>query len=77
MAMMNDAIATLVNTFNNADRSQSDNMIDIAATTAYHFTEHNGIVLGVSQKNRAPLQWTKTNAIIKGGVNRVMNTTIG
>jgi iron complex outermembrane receptor protein len=54
MAMMNDAIATLVNEFNNADRSQSDNMIDIAATTVYHFTEHTDIVLGVSQKNRAP-----------------------
>jgi iron complex outermembrane receptor protein len=54
MVMMNPAIASLVDDFNAAERSKSYNMLDIAASTRYHASDNVDVVLGVSQKNRAP-----------------------
>lgn len=54
MVMMNPAIATLVNSFNAGDRDKNYSMLDIAATTRYHASDSLDIVLGISQKNRAP-----------------------
>ncbi|MFZ8199535.1 TonB-dependent receptor [Alteromonas portus] len=54
MVMMNPAVATLVSDFNAAERDKNYNMLDIAATTRYHASDSLDIVLGISQKNRAP-----------------------
>ena len=54
MVMMNPAIASLVDDFNAAERSKSYNMLDIAASTRYHASDNVDVVLGISQKNRAP-----------------------
>lgn len=54
MVMMNPAIATLVSNFNAAERDENYNMLDLAATTRYHASESLDIVIGISQKNRAP-----------------------
>ena len=54
MVMMNPAVATLVSNFNTAERDENYNMLDLAATTRYHASDSLDIVLGISQKNRAP-----------------------
>ena len=54
MVMMNPAIAKLVDDFNAAERDKSYNMLDVAASTRYHASDNVDVVLGVSQKNRAP-----------------------
>ncbi|WP_412723463.1 TonB-dependent receptor [Alteromonas sp. D210916BOD_24] len=54
MVMMNPAIATLVNNFNTSKRDSNYNMLDIAATTRFYVNNNLNIVLGASQKNRAP-----------------------
>ncbi|WP_421132799.1 TonB-dependent receptor [Alteromonas sp. A079] len=54
MAMMNDAIATLVNTFNNTEKRDTYGMLDLAATVEVPTGDNVSVFLGVSQKNRAP-----------------------
>ena len=54
MAMMNDAIATLVNTFNSNDKRDTYGMLDLAATVEIPTNDNVTVFLGTSQKNRAP-----------------------
>lgn len=54
MVMMNSAIATLVDNFNQSSRDETYNMLDIAATFQYRVNRNTHIVIGASQKNRAP-----------------------
>ncbi|OJF70960.1 TonB-dependent receptor [Alteromonas sp. V450] len=59
MVMMNPAVATLVSNFNAAERNENYNMLDIAATTRYHASDSLDIILGISQKNRAPIYFER------------------
>ena len=59
MVMMNPAVATLVSNFNAAERDENYNMLDIAATTRYHASDSLDIILGISQKNRAPIYFER------------------
>lgn len=54
MVMMNSAIATLVDNFNQSSQDETYNMLDIAATFQYRVSRNTHIVIGASQKNRAP-----------------------
>jgi len=54
MAMMNANLAKLRDDFNNADRDQDDNLIDIMATFTNKVNDHLDIELGLAHKQRAP-----------------------
>ncbi len=54
MAMMNPNIAELVNRINNGDRSQSDDLYDIAVQFDYMMSEDFKWTFGIAQKERAP-----------------------
>ena len=80
MVMMNPAIAKLVDDFNAAERSKSYNMLDVAASTRYHASDNVDVVLGVSQKNRAPTYFERYTWLplgISGGMVHVFNYTVG
>ncbi|MBQ4829112.1 TonB-dependent receptor [Alteromonas sp. MMG017] len=54
MVMMNDAVAMLASNFNNAERSETYNMLDAAATIQIPVSDTVTVFTGISQKNRAP-----------------------
>lgn len=54
LTMMNEAVASLAQNFNDGPRSKTYNMVDAAASVFYHLNDKTDIVLGASQKNRAP-----------------------
>ena len=54
LSMMNDAVASLVQNFNNGPRDKTYHMVDAAASVFFHANNNTDIVLGASQKNRAP-----------------------
>jgi iron complex outermembrane receptor protein len=54
MGMMAANAATLANTFNNADRNQSDTLLDIAAVFTYTVNDEVDVEFGVARKERAP-----------------------
>lgn len=47
-------VTTLANSFNDSDRSQSDNLVDIAATFTRELTANLNLEIGFARKNRAP-----------------------
>jgi iron complex outermembrane receptor protein len=83
MVMMNPAIAKLVDDFNAAERDKSYSMLDVAASTRYHASDNVDIILGVSQKNRAPTYYERYTWLplgISGGMadgfNYIGNLTL-
>ncbi|PCJ29950.1 MAG: TonB-dependent receptor [Gammaproteobacteria bacterium] len=48
------AAATLATNFNNSDRSQSDNLVDLSAVFTRHLTSDLDIEFGLARKQRAP-----------------------
>ncbi|KXJ61356.1 MAG: TonB-dependent receptor [Alteromonas sp. Nap_26] len=59
MAMMNDAVASLANNFNGAKRDKTYHMVDLAANSIFYFSKQIDIVVGASQKNRAPTYYER------------------
>jgi len=54
MAMMAGGLQTLRDRFNNSDRSQDDNLIDLMALFTYKINNDLDIELGLARKERAP-----------------------
>ena len=54
LTMMNNAVASLAQSFNEGPRSKTYSMVDAAASVFYHINDRTDVVLGASQKNRAP-----------------------
>ena len=55
MVMMNDAVATLASNFNNAERGETYNMLDAAATIHVPVSEAVTVFTGISQKTVRPI----------------------
>lgn len=54
MGMMGSNASQLADAFNDADRSRSDNNLDLVAKLAYQLDRHTTLSMGLAQKNRAP-----------------------